>query len=168
MDILYIYIGNKHKEIGAYIMGNEFEIRFTSPLNNVGGTGSVNSNPVEKDVKVFNANVSNPIANQPAYTEADLAEMWLEAGVNPTDAPQASATTKAFAAMELAGFDVVELDELFAEEPDVVAHILTAYQGGSASRIERQNQSVATLIENLPEGTTEEEFEAFMYAFNVA
>ncbi len=146
----------------------DFDIRFTSPLSNVGGTDSVNSNPVEKDVKVFNANVSNPIANQPAYTEADLAEMWLEAGVNPTDAPQASATTKAFAAMELAGFDVVELDELFAEEPEVVAHILTAYQGGSASRIERQNQTVATLIENLPEGTTEEEFEAFMYAFNVA
>ena len=149
-------------------MGNEFEIRFTSPLNNVGGTGSVNSNPIEKDVKVFNTNASNPIANQPAYTEADLAEMWLEAGVNPTDAPQASATTKTFATMELAGFDVVELDEMFAEEPEVVAHILSAYQGGSASRIERQNQSVATLIENLPEGTTEEEFEAFMYAFNVA
>ena len=150
-------------------MGNEFEIKFTSsPFNNVGGASSVNSNPIEKEVKVFNTNTSNPISNQPAYTEADLAEMWLAAGVNTTEAPEATATTKAFAAMELSGFDVVELDELFAEEPEVVAHILSAYQGGSASRIERQNQSVATLIENLPEGTTEEEFEAFMYAFNVA
>ncbi|MBR3888936.1 hypothetical protein IKJ53_00315 [bacterium] len=149
-------------------MGNDFEIRFTSPLNNVGGTDSVNSNPIEKDVKVFNTNTSNPISNGPAYTDADLAEMWLAAGVEPTDAPEAAATTKAFAVMETAGFDIVELDELFAEEPEVVAHILTAYQGGLASRIERQNQSVATLIENLPEGTTEEEFEAFMYAFNVA
>ena len=41
---------------------------------------------------------------------------------------------------------------MFADEPDVVAHTLTAFSNGSASRIERQNQGVATLIENLQEG----------------
>ena len=145
-------------------MGSDFEIKFSSPLNNVGGTGSVNSNPIEKEVKVFNTNMSNPISSVPAFSEADLAEMWLLAGVNPTEASEATSTTKALAAMELAGLDVVEFDELFADEPEVMAHTLAAYQDGSAQRIERQNQTVAALIENLPEGTTEEEFEAFMYA----
>lgn len=148
-------------------MGNGFEINFfTTSLNNVSGTGSVNNQP--SDIKVFNENMTNPVANTPVYTDADLAEMWLEAGVEPTEAPAAASTTTSLAALEGAGFDLVDLDEMFADEPDVVAHTLTAFQNGSASRIERENQGVATLIENLPEGTTEDEFEAFMYAFNVA
>lgn len=154
-------------------MGNGFDINFfTSALNNVSGSKSVNgSQPVDKEVKVFNNTVSNPISDTPAFTDADLAEMWLEAGIAPAstaDAPEATSTTKAFAVMEAAGIDLAELDEIFADEPDVVAHTLTAYSNGSASRIERENQSVASLIDNLPEGTTPEEFEAFMYAFNVA
>lgn len=151
-------------------MGNGFDISFlTSALTNVGGTSSVNnSQSVDKDIKTFDY-TSDPIANSPVYTEADLAEMFELAGIDPVSseaAPEATSTTKTFAVMEAAGLDLADLDEIFADEPDVVAHTLTAFQNGSASRIERQNQSVATLIENLPEGTTETEFEAFMYAFN--
>ena len=149
-------------------MGNGFDINFfTSRLNNVSGPNSV-SNPLDSDIKVFNGNMTNPVADTPVYTDADLAEMWLEAGVEPTEVSTVASTTTSFAALEGAGFDLAELDEMFADEPDVVAHTLTAFSNGSASRIERQNQGVATLIENLPEGTTEDEFEAFMYAFNVA
>lgn len=151
-------------------MGNGFDINninfFTTSLNNVSGPSSVNNQ--SNEIKVFNGNMTNPVDNNPVYTDADMAQMWLEAGVNPTDAPVAASTVTSLAAMEGAGFDLAELDEIFADEPDVVAHTLTAFQNGSASRIERENQGVATLIENLPEGTTEEEFEAFMYAFNAA
>ncbi len=144
-----------------------FDINFSPlTLGNVSGP-SVNTSSVDGEVKVFNG-VSNPIASTP-ITDADLAEMWIDAGVepiSPSEAPIAASTTKAYAAVEGAGFDLVDLDETFANEPDVVAHTLDAFSNGSAARIERKNQSVATLIENLPEGTTELEFEAFMYAFN--
>lgn len=148
-------------------MGNGFEINFfTTSLNNVSGTGSVNNQP--NDIKVFNENMTNPVTNTPVYSEEDLAGMWAEAGVEPTEAPVAASTTKTYAAMEAAGLDIITLDEMFTDEPDVVAHTLTAFNNGSATRIERENQKVATLIENLPEGTTDKEFEAFMYAFNAA
>ena len=148
-------------------MGNRFDISFlTSSLTNVRKTDSVNTPALNTDIKVYDTNVSNPISNTPAYTDADLAEMYLLAGVEPTDAPVATSTTKSLAAVEAAGFDLVDLDEIFEDEPDVVAHTLTAFQDGSALRIGRENQSTATLIENLPEGTTPEEFEAFMYAIN--
>lgn len=133
-------------------------------LGNVSGP-SINTSSVDGEVKVFN--VSNPIDSKP-ITDADLAAMWIDAGVEPTEAPIAASTAKTYAAVECAGFDLVDLDETFENEPDVVAHTLDAFSNSSAARIGRENQSVATLIENLPEGTTELEFEAFMYAFNVA
>ena len=146
----------------------DFDIRFTSlPLNNLNGANSVNSGSVENNTNVFNTNVSNPIVSkpidkQPVYTDDVSKEMFLLAGVEPTEAPEAVSTIKTVAVMETAGFDIEALDE--AVDAVVFAHISDAYQFGTASRIERQNQTVATLIENLPEGTTEEEFEAFMYA----
>lgn len=146
-------------------MGNGFDISFlTSALNNVSGASSVNG-PVENDVKVFN-NTSNPIDNKPVYTDEDFAQMWLDAGVEPTDAPTAAAATKTFAAMESAGFDLAELDEIFVAEPEVVAHTISAFNNGSASRISNSSQSYSSIIENLPENAPAGFFDAFMYAVN--
>lgn len=147
-------------------MGNGFDINFlTSALNNVGGASSVSSQPISNEIKMFNTENAKSV-NSPVYTDEDLAQMWLEAGVEPTEASTVASTTTSFAALEAAGFDLAELDEIFADEPEVVAHTLAAFSNGSASRISNGSQSFGAVIENLPEDAPAGFFDAFMYAIN--
>lgn len=147
-------------------MGNGFDINFfTTSLNNVSGTSSVSSQPIGNEIKMFNTENAKSV-DSPVYTDEDLAQMWLEAGVEPTEVSTVASTTTSLAALEGAGFDIAELDEIFADEPEVVAHTLSAFSNGSASRISNGSQSFGAVIENLPEDAPAGFFDAFMYAIN--
>lgn len=117
--------------------------------------------------EVFGASFSKPVeSNSPVYSDEDLAFMFEEAGVSQTEAKVAESTLTAINVMEEAGFNLAELDEIFEDEPEVVAQTLTAFNNGSATRISNGGQTYSSIIESLPKDAPEGFFDAFMYAIN--
>ena len=92
--------------------------------------------------------------------------MFDLANVPQTEAEYAAATPNVINAMEEAGLDLASLDEIFPEEPEVVAQTLSAFNNGSATRISNGGQTYSSIIENLPTDAPEGFFDAFMYAIN--
>ena len=116
---------------------------------------------------VFGASFSKSVAsNSPVFSDEELDSMFDLANVPHTEAEFAASTPDAINAMEEAGFNLAELDEIFPEEPEVVAQTLSAFNNGSATRISNGGQTYSSIIESLPKDAPEGFFDAFMYAIN--
>lgn len=117
--------------------------------------------------EVFGASFSKPVeSNSPVFSDEELDSMFDLANVPQTEAEYAAATPNAINAMEEAGLDLASLDEIFPEEPEVVAQTLSAFNNGSATRISNGGQTYSSIIESLPKDAPEGFFDAFMYAIN--
>ena len=160
---------NKSNDVNSTDNTNEKEY-VTSTFGTEAPTEVPSEDLLEKGIdtnEVFGASFSKPVeSNSPVFSDEELDSMFDLANVPQTEAEYAAATPNAINAMEEAGLDLASLDEIFPEEPEVVAQTLSAFNNGSATRISNGGQTYSSIIESLPKDAPEGFFDAFMYAIN--
>lgn len=105
------------------------------------------TNPMDTDIDmsaIMGGSFSSSKAvesNQPAYSEESLNELWTMAGIEPKSGDNTSIQNfvTGMDRMSAVGLDITDVEELFPNSPEVVAHTLEAFSNGSGDRIVREN-----------------------------